>query len=794
MVVSSKAASSNAGGQSSSSAIQGRNLSITLDNNTLGSIDSSLKLKLKSPRRRTIDASTSFALIGIAPDGTLRRSALSGGSGTLQLPIASSWTLYIEETWSGGANVQILTYANAQMKIRMDLSTNGTLDAINLGSPTFTSDGRLVSAVNPADNISRLHDGKPDSRRDTNATSFDNDGDGAMDCYGTLDVDAYGIPDAYQMAMGLSNKNASQTNIFRDYNTNALYVVADLAVDPNMTAFYQSAPVYTNAVVRFALDTNLMYYQGSYLSAWSNKLVQVALDPTMVSSAVSALPNAVADWSNAAALVATVPAFTNFIAATNTSALSSLQSLSNAVAGNTSWANLATNVVITYVAAPVTYEVAPFTVISACKAQLESGYLDSANDMCASALSNYPTDPDLNMMYALTLFSKVIGDTNISNFAASVGLTGLPTSFSNVLTVLQAGNGSIIGSNLLYLGQPVSTITNVSQLNTTLLYAKNVSDVQALLNAVILSRIQQILVSLNVVESVSNYLFLLDAGTIATNWGANADFNGMSSVWPLGDTEVYAMDATMSVLAAMMQSFLAINANTSWSNVVLMISNPSANSYNPFADPNYPNFLDLNSDGPSRYAQAKALLQRAAGCVISGYEYLTNHNNGIIPASSVAGIDIVTPVQTIQSSLNGNYVSWAMTNVSTESFPNDTTNIMVLSGVSLGKFFDKAPSPRSLFIQLTSSGEPVLYSYTNLATMDYTNYGMADFNVVTSPVQGSNYAVRWNDPTFGGLITNSTYASVDGIDAVLPLYLPVINNYNTSGDAWQNLIGAVPQD
>jgi hypothetical protein len=429
--------------------------------------------------------------------------------------------------------------------------------------------------------------------------------------------------------------------------------------------------------------------------------------------------------------------------------------------------------------------------VSACKAQLESGFLDSAYDMCTNALVKYPTDPDLNMMAALTIFSKLIGDTNISGFAASIGLTGLPTSFSNVLTILQAGNGSIIGSNLLYLGQPISNITNASQINTELLYAKNVSDVQALLNAVILSRIQQILVYLNVVESTNNYLFLLDAGTIATNWGANADFNGMPSVWPLGNTEVYAMDATMSVLAAMMQSFLAVNANVDWHQVVSSLTNPSANTYNPFGDPNYPNFMNLNSDGASRYELAKVLLQRAADRVIRGYEYLTNHNNGIIPASSVAGIDIVTPVQTIQSSLNGNYVTWAMTNVSTMITSNDTTNIMVLSGVSLGKFYDNAPSPRSLFIQLTSSGEPVLYSYTNLATMDYTNYGMDDFNVVTSPVSGSNYAVRWNDPTFGGLINSSTYVGEGGIVAVLPLYLPVINGYNTNGDAWQNFVGSV---
>jgi hypothetical protein len=313
------------------------NVKIDLDN----SLKLKLKLKLKSPRRgaprKDPPAGTSWNLVGIGPDGSRYASAFDGsGNASVSLPTNKILSLYVEEIYSGYTNAMLLSYPDGGVSFRNGPSTAGTTDAIALGTPAVTN-GLCTAPVQPDSNICTSGSGIPDAAVYTNIDSMDRYGAGVLDIYSVLDANQDGIPDAYEMGSGMLTKPAfnSGGNIgfFSSTNTNSPATVLALTVDPN-TAAYTNAPAWTNAQVRFALDTNFINLRTNYLPDWSNSVVTVALAPAFTNSITPVL---LGNWSNAAAAVATIPAFTNLVPASLSSQLTNMQA---AVSTNAVWAAL----------------------------------------------------------------------------------------------------------------------------------------------------------------------------------------------------------------------------------------------------------------------------------------------------------------------------------------------------------------------------------------------------------------------------------------------------------------------
>jgi len=277
----------------------------------------------------------------MTPDGTRYAASLdSSGNASVTLPTNKILSLYIEETYTGYTNAMLLSYPDGGVTFRNGPSATGATDAIVLGTPTVTTDGRCVAPVQPDSNISTSGSGLPDAAVYTNIDSMNRYGSGVLDIYPVLDANQDGIPDAYEYGAGLLPKPAADSSgnigVYSSTNTNSPAVVLALTVDPN-TAVYTDAPVWTNAQVSFALDPVFTNWKTNYLDTWSNDVVSVTLQPGFASQVPS---NLTYQWSNAAAAVVTAPAFTNLVPAALTTQLTTLQT---AVTNNALWASQSNN-------------------------------------------------------------------------------------------------------------------------------------------------------------------------------------------------------------------------------------------------------------------------------------------------------------------------------------------------------------------------------------------------------------------------------------------------------------------
>jgi formylglycine-generating enzyme required for sulfatase activity len=335
--------------KSTSSATIGRSVTMNINDDVKVNLDTDLKLKLKldlklklkAPKREVVrrsptDSSTLWSLVGMSPDGNRYASAFdSSGNASVTLPTNKVLSLYVEETYTGYTNAMLLSYPNGCVSFKNGPSASGTTDAISLGTPSVTTDGRCVAAVQPDSNISTSGNGQPDAAVYTNISSMDRYGSGVLDIFSVLDANQDGIPDAYEMGAGMLPKPAvnSSGNIgaFVSTNTNSPAVVLALTVDPNTEA-YTNAPSWSNAQVNFALNTNFNALRTNYLSDWSNSVVAVAINSNFQTFVNT---NLAANWSNAAAAVVATPAFTNLVPVSQVAAFTNLQ---NSVTNNSSWA------------------------------------------------------------------------------------------------------------------------------------------------------------------------------------------------------------------------------------------------------------------------------------------------------------------------------------------------------------------------------------------------------------------------------------------------------------------------
>jgi hypothetical protein len=331
--------------KSVSSTAVGRNVTLNINDDVKMNLDTDLqlklKLKLKAPKRQVVrrsptDGSTVWSLVGMSPDGVRYASAFdSSGNASVTLPTNKMLSLYIEEVYTGYTNAMLLSYPDGVVSFKNGPSTSGTTDAIPLGTPTVTTDGRCVAAAQPDSNICTSGNGVADAAVYTNISSMDRYGTGVLDIFSVLDANQDGIPDAYEIGAGMLPKPAVNGNgnigSFVSTNTNSPAVVLALTVDPNTEA-YTNAPLWSNAQVNFALNTNFNNLRTNYLSDWSNSVVAVAINSNFQTFVGS---NLAANWTNAAAAVVALPAFTSLVPTNQIAAFTNLQNL---VTNNVSWA------------------------------------------------------------------------------------------------------------------------------------------------------------------------------------------------------------------------------------------------------------------------------------------------------------------------------------------------------------------------------------------------------------------------------------------------------------------------
>ncbi len=438
------------------------------------------------------------------------------------------------------------------------------------------------------------------------------------------------------------------------------------------------------------------------------------------------------------------------------------------------------------------------SVVFAKREVLEDGDLDTAQTGYEDALVSYPTDPELNFGYSLTVFLGVMTDTNLRAFLADMGVTGIPANYADLKTSLREGT-----FNLLYHGV---TLGGTNSFRTEDIFQKNISDYQDLFDVVLLQRMYKAIRALNIVEQDPSFSLNLNMRRLMTN--AGLPDNASMKTYEIDLTEVYAYDAMLSFIAASANFFLAqnldldLNKSTDFfTNMIMQSDKGLSHYYNPFNDSAYPNFGNLRSDGVQRYANVKTLLLRAGHSFEKGYAYLQNEtddqSDDIIPQSdtSLNLTNAADLMRNMERSLNGEYVAMIYTNVvlwSHTSFSNDAdgnevsysvddcyTNIIGVSGISFGKFLDNAPSIRDTSLELDANGEPVLYDMNT--------------NRVTTGSDGSNYFVKLNDPTYKGLLNTSSqwyivYSVVDPVEYVL-----AIRYFNSAYPVWMNFFCVAPK-
>jgi hypothetical protein len=395
----------------------------------------------------------------------------------------------------------------------------------------------------------------------------------------------------------------------------------------------------------------------------------------------------------------------------------------------------------------VTVISAPSDIILQSKTLLESGDLDTAETGISNNLKLYPNDPTLNFFYSITVFTSILGDNNLKTFLTNLGITGVPNSFASLTNAIYG-----TGFNILLDNSPLTGFPNTLKLR---LYAQNISGLQKLVNDVLLSRINLALNSLQYPLAVYDFSVSINVANIANDFGGNLS----PTTYRFDRDEICLYSAYLSMIAAYINVILAQNVDFDFAKMETFITNQgNTNSYyNPFNDPNYPNFGYLTSDGTTRYHNAKTELINAVDTLSYGVYFLWNKTNAnsqdiLLPSMiSTNEFNVITNLYVLaKTTLNDGYIAY--TNVETDTYWNGEeyesdiyTNTIGGTGISIGKFLDSAPSLRSLIFKLDASGEPLLYDSNN--------------TIVTSPTSGNVYFLQFNDPSFGGLlkspITNS---------------------------------------
>jgi len=238
---------------------------------------------------------------------------------------------------------------------------------------------------------------------------------------------------------------------------------------------------------------------------------------------------------------------------------------------------------------------------------------------------------------------------------ADLGITGLPTNYSEIENSIQNGITRIMYNNI-----PITNYTNGFNYDYNLIYAKNISDLQKLLDVTLLNRINKALLSLNVTELDTNFIFNVNLDNI--NKKLNIPQQGITISFGL--PEVYAYDAILSLLGGLINFVNAHNVDFDIKKYVNMVnsSNIVENFYNPFNDSNYPNFGKLHSDGIIRYSNSKNLLLRALDKTDKGFYYLINRTNDgkyYVIQNLQINYEVYNIfsnfIKKFKSSLNGNY-------------------------------------------------------------------------------------------------------------------------------------------
>lgn len=299
---------------------------ITTENRSVNikvSADMKMKMKMKSAIRLAsegiavsideLSSSTNWKLVAVTPKGKRYESALSSAdSFAIDLPLNSTYFLFIEATFGNLTNIQIIAYADGRTSMPMKKGANGDNTAVDLGTINMVN-GKIESDKTPNAAIAL----NPDM------TQIDSDGDGIADYCALLDMNTNGVPDILEIAEQ-SKLNDSDGNGIDDAfefdtfisATNSksgndyLFFVSLIAADPMMEAF-TNVSCFAEFEVAFTIDPAFTEFQEMiYPESWSNLIIEVTMDPQFESLIPDSLMD---DWSNSVVIVSISPAFEDIV-------------------------------------------------------------------------------------------------------------------------------------------------------------------------------------------------------------------------------------------------------------------------------------------------------------------------------------------------------------------------------------------------------------------------------------------------------------------------------------------------
>ena len=379
---------------------------------------------------------------------------------------------------------------------------------------------------------------------------------------------------------------------------------------------------------------------------------------------------------------------------------------------------------------------------------LEKADLDGALAFYTDKKSQYPNDPELNFGYALTIFVELFSDSKIKQFAADLGITGLPNSFQNFTNMIH---------NNTEPNHPFSSESSLYAWTIT----KSFSDVQdIILNQSILSRVTKALDALTIVKSKQDFAFFFNVTKLVSS--LNLTYNSSADVREFDFTEITAYDAALSLLAAGIHIISAHNLDCDFNALKNMFENDGptiATFYNPFS---VSTFATLKPDATIRYANAKAYISRAVASAKAGINFLQNEtddqvNDVFLKMNSSDYNDVTDALNKTETSLNNNYVDYD---------ENSTSD----PKVNLSQFFDTPHSIRELGIELDGSGNPVLYN---------------EDHSIAAPTNKGTYYIKVISPTFYGFFETAPSDIGDG-------YVKAVEGYNgDDGNKWMNVLKMV---
>jgi hypothetical protein len=303
----------------SSTAVSGGNSSVVPagTRQVTVSLSSDMKAPFRSDstaRQRSTSALATL-IIAATPSGSNFTSVGTSGSYVLNLPTNLTYSLFIAYVYPNNVtDYQLIQYGDRQSSFRLAPGTNGDLSAINLGTLAYdvSNSNQILSSVIVDSFIDSRYFGVTNDL--VKNTNFFNHGDGVVDCFGCLDMNTNGIPDALEVS-NFSNTGGIPDHFTKRFLTNTnsayyCYLVATLAANPRAD-FYKGTGIWSNLAVDFALNTNYQSFYGDYPEGYSNIFTTVALDTNFADLIPSAL---VSNWSNAQI---SVTLDTNFLSSIN---------------------------------------------------------------------------------------------------------------------------------------------------------------------------------------------------------------------------------------------------------------------------------------------------------------------------------------------------------------------------------------------------------------------------------------------------------------------------------------------